>query len=121
MGRRLEIGEEMGAFFLEADFGHYRNKFDGFEGEVLFGSNPFESGECFGHGRFRQPRGQYPHGKEVWLLSWWRSGLRCPKIEIDLGSLGVSEKEEILSYQLLAEFYHQVTERFLLGVAVPVD
>ena len=50
--------------FSEADFGYYRNKFDGFEGEVLFGSNPFESGKRFSHG---EPINSVP--TSPWVIS----------------------------------------------------
>lgn len=115
-GGGLRLGRKWESFFLEADFGHYRNKFDGFEGEVLFGSNPFESGSVSGMAGFVNLGANIPMGKKYGFCLGGGVGYGVQKIEIDLGSLGVSEKEEILSYQLLAEFYHQVTERFLWGI-----
>ena len=115
-GGGLRLGRKWERFFLEADFGHYRNKFDGFEGEVLFGSNPFESGSVSGMAGFFNLGANIPMGDQYGFCLGGGVGYGVQKIEVDLGSLGVSEKEEILSYQLLAEFYQQVTERFLWGL-----
>ena len=38
------------------------------------------------------------------------------KIQLDLGGLSVSEKDELFNYQLLAEITHEVTSRFMWGL-----
>ena len=65
MGGVCEL-QKMEEFFYGSRFGHYRNKFDGFEGEVLYTTNPFESGSVTGLGGF-QLRNQYTNGGEVWI------------------------------------------------------
>ena len=37
-------------------------------------------------------------------------------MDLDLGTFAVSEKNAVFSYQLLAEFYHQVSDKFLWGL-----
>ena len=116
MGGGFRIGKRWKNFFMEADFGHYRNKFDGFEGEVLYTTNPFESGSVTGLGGFLNLGTNIPMGKKYGFGLGAGVGYGMQKIQLDLGGLAVSEKDELFNYQLLAEFYHEVTSRFMWGL-----
>ena len=118
MGGGFRIGQKWEYFFIEADFWHFRNKFDGFDGEVLLApNNPFESGSVTGLGGFLNLGANIPMGEKYGFGIGAGLGYGIQKIKLDLfNEPQISEEDELLSYQLLAEFYHEVTKSFRWGL-----
>ncbi|OUU37250.1 MAG: hypothetical protein CBC16_09430 [Verrucomicrobia bacterium TMED56] len=115
-GGGLRIGKKWTRFFMEAELGYSKNPLDGFEGEVLFPSGLFEAGEATVLNGLLNFGLNLPTGENFGFELGCGIGYGEQEVDLDLGTFAVSEKNAVFSYQLLAEFYHQVSDKFLWGL-----